>query len=118
VSRRARHWDDTPARRRTAEEVVVVCTNEGRHSERLVGRLGWTREDIDRADPRWQPAHFVLRGERGDISSPGHRNTVRLHCDTCHRDIQRAETWIAQRTRRLLDAEVRRIELIHLIRLP
>ena len=120
MSRRSpRNWDGAPARRRPAEEVVVVCTDDGQHGERVVGRLGWAREGIDRADPRWQPDHFVLWDRRGKIiaASDGHGAGVRLHCDVCHRDLQRSEAWIVDHARRLIRAQVHRVELVSLIRL-
>ena len=90
MSRRSpRNWDGSPAGRPDGV-CVVVCTDDGQHGERVVGRLTWKRDDVNPADPRWSPEGMVLRGARGEIveASGDHGGSVRLHCNTCHRDLQ------------------------------
>ena len=116
MSRRTpRNYDHTPARRRPPDECVVVCTDGGRHGDRVVARLAWVQDDINPSDPRWRPARFVLRGKRGDIISTGeHDAVVRLRCETCDRVVQPTWAWLSDRAHGLINEAVHRIELSHL----
>ena len=97
-----------------------MCTDDGRHGDRVVARLAWVQDDINPANPRWRPARFVLSDRRGEIvgATADHPGKVRLRCETCGRDLQRSEDWIGGCARTLIDAGVQKVELIHLIRLP
>ena len=119
-SRRLRQWDGTEVRRYQPGELWVVCSDEGQHPERAVGRLAWVRADLNPADPRWQPERLVLRGEGGNVilATEDRGALVELPCQTCRRNVRRNAARLGEITRRLLDADVNRIELSLLEKLP
>jgi len=80
VSRRSpRNWDGREVRS-TQPTTKIVCSGEGltAHPARLVGNLGWKRDDINPQDPRWTPAGPVLTGSTGLIAAGGALMDCRL----------------------------------------
>lgn len=80
MSRRSpRHWDGREVRKRQTTKVTCSGTGRTKHDPRLVGTLGWSRDDVNRQDPRWIPAGPVLLGSTGLIAAGG----ALMDCPLC-----------------------------------
>lgn len=80
MSRRSpTHWDGTPARGPHRTRIDCAGTDQLPHPERLLGKIGWKRDDIHRDDPRWTPAGGVIEQGFGQIGAYG----VLFSCPDC-----------------------------------